>query len=237
MKLDKNKIPKHIAIIMDGNGRWSEKHGLPKILGHRKGVKTIEEVMRACKDIGVHILTLYAFSTENWKRPKNEVDALMKLLETYLKNNTMKLKKDGVRLTVIGDVEKLPFNVRDKLKNAIVLTADNDSFVLNLALNYGSRHEITEAARSIAREVKNEKMNLDDIDENMFSKFLYTRDLPDPDMLIRTSGEMRVSNFLLWQISYAEIYVTKTLWPDFTRKDFEKAIVAFQKRDRRFGGR
>jgi len=236
-KMDKGAVPGHIAIIMDGNGRWARARGLAKITGHTEGVKTVERVITACRKIGVKILTLYTFSTENWKRPREEVSALMGLLSTYLDRKKEELKKKGIRLSVIGDISQLPLNVRDKLTEALDYTADNDLLTLNLALNYGSRKEIIEAVRSVAREVKNGDLLPDDINEEVFSAFLYTKGLPDPDLLIRTSGEMRLSNFLLWQVSYTEIYVTETLWPDFSVKDFEDAIKNYRKRERRYGGR
>jgi len=237
MKIDAKRIPRHIAIIMDGNGRWAKAHKLPRIMGHREGVNAVERIMYAARDIGVKILTLYAFSTENWKRSKVEVDALMRLLHTYLIKKAEKLKKDGVKLNTIGDVSALPQYVRAKLDEVMDLTGANKSFVLNLALNYGGRAEILMATRSLCREVLNGTLNIDKVDEEMFSRHLYTSNLPDPDFMIRTSGEMRISNFLLWQMSYSEMYVTDKLWPDFKKTDFEKAIIDFQSRDRRYGGR
>lgn len=236
MNINRNKVPAHVAIIMDGNGRWARARGLPKIMGHREGIKTVERIMSACKDIGVKILTLYVFSTENWKRPRKEVDGLMSLLENYLSKFASKLKKEGVRLNAIGDISGLPLPVRKRLKGAINLTKDNASFVLNLAINYGSRREILEAAKSISRLGQSGSLDTEKLEEDDFSQYLYTKGMPDPDMLIRTSGEMRLSNFLLWQLSYAEIYVTKKLWPDFGKTDFIKAIGAYQKRKRKYGG-
>jgi undecaprenyl diphosphate synthase len=237
MNKNKTNIPRHVAIIMDGNGRWARSRNLPAVMGHREGIKTVKRVISSAKKNGVGILTLYAFSTENWKRPKPEVAALMKLLETYLDKETEKLRKDGIRLSVIGDINGLPESVQKRLAKAIYATRDNDAFILNLALNYGSRNEILEAVKMIARDVASGKLNAGALDEKIFSNYLYTKDLPDPDLLIRTSGEMRISNFLLWQLSYTEIYVTKTLWPDFTEEDFERAIISYQERERRFGGR
>jgi undecaprenyl diphosphate synthase len=229
-------IPRHVAIIMDGNGRWARRRGLPKIAGHRAGAGSVDEITRAAAEAGVGVLTLYAFSTENWKRPKEEVGALFKLLEHYLVKEIARLKKNNIRLSVIGDLKALPQSTREKLAEAIESTKDNTGMVLNIALNYGSRSEIAAAARAIARDVKNGVIRDADIDEGLFSRYLYTRGLPDPDLLIRTSGESRISNFLLWQASYAELYITNKLWPDFRKGDFKKAIREYQRRERRFGG-
>lgn len=236
MNIDRNKVPTHVAIIMDGNGRWARARGLPKIMGHREGIKTVERIISACKDIGVKILTLYVFSTENWKRPRKEIDGLMNLLENYLSKFASKLKKEGVRLDAIGDISGLPLGVQKRLKTAINLTKGNTSFVLNLAINYGSRREILEAAKSICRLSQSGSFDIEKLKEDDFSQYLYTKGMPDPDILIRTSGEMRLSNFLLWQLSYAEIYVTEKLWPDFRKTDFIKAIEAYQARKRKYGG-
>lgn len=227
--------PRHVAIIMDGNGRWAKRKGFPKIAGHRAGAKSVEEIIKAAREAGIEILTLYTFSTENWKRPKKEVDSLMKLLEAYLDKETEKIAKKGIRVRAIGRIEGLPEGVRDKIKKIENRTKDNKGLLLNLALNYGGRPEITDAAKKIAEEVKAGKLSPEDISEEVFEKYLYTKDIPDPDLLIRTSGEMRLSNFLLWQLSYSEIYVTDTLWPDFRKKDLEKAIIEYQKRERRYG--
>lgn len=229
-------IPAHVAIVMDGNGRWAKKKGLPKIAGHRAGAKTAQEIIEAAGSLGIKVLTLYTFSTENWKRPKHEVAALFKLLEDYLQRQSDKLVKNNIRFSVIGDIEALPTALGDRLRKTIEATKDNTGLVLNLALNYGSRLEIIRASRNIAADVKNGIVEADNIDEKLFSSYLYTKDLPDPDLLIRTSGEYRVSNFLLWQISYAEIYITKKLWPDFKKSDLEKAVREYQRRERRFGG-
>ena len=227
---------KHVAIIMDGNGRWAKKRGLPKIAGHRAGVKSVQEVIKGAKESGVKILTLYAFSTENWKRPKYEVEALFKLLENYIDKEALNIHKNGIRLSVIGRMGGLPQAVQEKLKKVIELTRENTALTLNLALNYGSRAEIVDAVRRIARDCSTGTIRPEDIDENAFSSYLYTKDMPDPDLLIRTSGEMRLSNFLLWQMSYAEIYVTKKMWPDFKKSDFKNAIKEYQERERRYGG-
>lgn len=234
--MDKKNIPAHVAIIMDGNGRWAKSRGLPRIMGHRAGAKSVQAVIEAAMELGVKILTLYTFSTENWKRPKEEVDALFKLLEEYIERESDRLNKNNIRLSVIGDIEKLPDSVRGKIKSAVNMTKNNTALTLNLALNYGSRIEILSAVKSIAVDFKEGKIRSDSIDEKLFSTYLYTKDLPDPDLLIRTSGEFRISNFLLWQLSYAEIFVTKKLWPDFKKKDFKDAITEYLKRERRFGG-
>jgi undecaprenyl diphosphate synthase len=229
-------IPKHIAIIMDGNGRWAARRGLPRIMGHRAGVKSAQEAMEAAGDLGVKVLTLYTFSTENWKRPKAEVGALFGLLQEYIDREGDKIKKNNIRFSVIGRMEELPPAVKDRLQKLISETRGNTGLIVNLALNYGGRPEIIDAVRAISADVKTGKLGPEDVDEKLFSKYLYTKDLPDPDLLIRTSGEYRISNFLLWQISYSEIYVTKKLWPDFRREDLRKAIDEYRDRDRRFGG-
>lgn len=221
---------------MDGNGRWAKAHHLPKIAGHRAGVQSVRQAIEAAKELGVKVLTLYTFSTENWKRPKNEIDALFGLLEEYLNKEEERLKNNNIKLSVIGDMSKLPEGVKRKLVHAIASTSDNTGLILNIALNYGSRSEIVMAVRSIARDLQAGQVAADAIDEGLFSGYLYTKDLPDPDLLIRTSGEFRVSNFLLWQIAYAELYVTKKFWPDFKKADFRKAIAEYQERERRFGG-
>ena len=229
-------IPGHVAIIMDGNGRWASLRGLPRIAGHRAGVKSVREVIEAAKESGVGILTLYTFSTENWKRPKNEVATLFKLLENYIDSQADALVKNNIRLFIIGRLEGLPDSVRDKLKNIVDRTKDNTALVLNLALNYGARTEIVDAARAIVKDCASGRVKPEEIDEKIFSSYLYTKDLPDPDLLIRTSGEMRLSNFLLWQLSYSELYISKKLWPDFKRRDFLKAVEEYKKRRRRYGG-
>ena len=229
-------IPRHVAVIMDGNGRWAKRRHLPKIAGHRAGAKSVREVVEAARELGVKVLTLYTFSTENWKRPKNEVTALFRLLEQYLDKEEDKLNKNNIRFSVIGDIEGLPEPVRSKIRNVMGSTSGNTGLMLNLALNYGSRLEILAAVRRLARDVVAEKIAPEKIDEALFSGYLYTGGLPDPDLVIRTSGECRVSNFLLWQIAYSELYITKKLWPDFKKSDFKKAIEEYQGRERRFGG-
>ena len=235
-QVDSKKLPRHIAIIMDGNGRWAKKRGLPRIFGHRQGVKSVERVVMACAEMGIEVLTLYAFSTENWARPKKEIKALMSLLGQFLDEKIAELKKNNIKLRTIGNIGELPEPVQKKLKRAIRETEKNSRLTLNLALNYGSRTEIIEAVKRISELVKAGELSPAQIDEKVFSEHLYTTGIPDPDLLIRTSGESRLSNFLLWQISYTEIYVTRTLWPDFRKSDLLKAIADFQHRRRRFGG-
>ncbi|MBI3252975.1 MAG: isoprenyl transferase [Candidatus Omnitrophica bacterium] len=233
-----NKIPRHIAIIMDGNGRWARERGLPRAAGHRAGVKTVREIVKASLDLGVPVLTLYAFSQENWKRPKEEVSLLMELLDYFLNKEIDRLKKEGVRVRTIGRIEALPERTLKKVKAAMEATRHNDKLILNVALNYGARTEILDAVNQIVEKARAggvPGMNGSGLTEEVFSNYLYTKGLPDPDLLIRTSGEMRLSNFLLWQLSYAEIYITKKYWPDFAREDYLKAIREYQRRDRRFG--
>jgi undecaprenyl diphosphate synthase len=220
---------------MDGNGRWAKQRGLPRIEGHRAGAESVREIVRACGEVGVEYLTLYAFSVENWNRPRAEVAALMKLLEFYLKREIPELDKSNVRLAAIGRLHELPANAQKQLQNSIVALSKNTGLTLVLALSYGGRAEIVDAVREVAREMKAGRLDVADIDEKVIGQHLYTRGIPDPDLLIRTSGEMRVSNFLLWQISYAEIYVTETLWPDFRQAEFSKALEDYGRRHRRFG--
>lgn len=231
-----SNIPVHVAIIMDGNSRWARKKGLLKIAGHRAGAKSVKEAIEGARESGVKILTLYAFSTENWKRPKYEVAALFRLLENYIDKEAQDLIRNDIKLSVIGRTQGLPGTVQKKLNDVIEKTKDNKSLVLNLALNYGGRAEIVDAVKRIVSECVSQKLKAEDIDESKFSDYLYTREMPDPDLLIRTSGEMRISNFLLWQISYAEICVMKKLWPDFKKSDFKKAVKDYQNREKRYGG-
>lgn len=230
------RLPRHIAIIMDGNGRWAKKRGLPRVAGHRAGVEALRGVVRACGELGIDVLSLYAFSTENWKRPREEVDALMNLLVEYLRREVEELCRSNVRVRVMGQLGELPPAARREVLSAMDRTKDNTGLVVNLALNYGGRREIVEAARALA--VKAREGNLDpaDIDERVFAAHLYTAGLPDPDLLIRPGGEVRVSNFLLWQVAYTELWVTPVFWPDFSRAHLEEAIAAYQGRRRRFGG-
>lgn len=232
---DKN-IPEHVAVIMDGNGRWASQRGLPRIAGHRAGAKSVQEAIKGAKESGVKILTLYTFSTENWKRPKHEVQALFKLLENYIDTQADDLTKNNIRLSVIGKLEGLPDSVRKKLNIIMEKTKDNTALILNLALNYGARTEIVDAVRAIVGDCVSKKISSEEIDEKSFSGYLYTKNLPDPDLLIRTSGEMRLSNFLLWQLSYSELYISKKLWPDFKKRDFLEAVKEYQSRQRRYGG-
>jgi undecaprenyl diphosphate synthase len=232
----KTEIPVHIAIIMDGNGRWAKKRNLPRIFGHREGAKSVREITTACAELGVKYLTLYAFSTENWKRPENEIKFLFNLLDDYLVKERKTLIKNNIKFRVIGDIKKLPSNIIKKIVYNERITKNNTGLNLILALNYGTRSEIINAVNKIANDVKSGKIKKNKITEELFNNYLYTKGIPDPDLLIRTSGEMRVSNFLLWQIAYSEIYVTKTLWPDFRKKELLKAINEFNKRERRFGG-
>lgn len=230
-----DSIPRHIAIIMDGNGRWAQNRGLNRFEGHSEGGKIVEKIALHCVDIGIECLTLYSFSMQNWKRPSEEVDFLMYLYSKYLEEIKPILMDNSVRLVHLGQKEKLPDSVVDALDDTIKTTSDNKGMVLGLALNYGSRTEIMDAVKKIAAEYKDGKLSLDQIDQDCFSNHLYTAGLPDPDLLIRTSGELRISNFLLWQISYAEFYVTETLWPDFSNEDMDAAISAYARRLRRFG--
>jgi undecaprenyl diphosphate synthase len=235
-RLDTAHVPAHVAIIMDGNGRWAAGRGLPRVAGHRAGAKAIEEVIASAIECGVRYLTLYSFSTENWTRPLDEVSALMKLFVEVLRTKMSDLMEQKVRVRVIGRLEGMPRKTAEAFRDAMRRTADNDVLDLVIALNYGGRAEIAEAARRIAGEVASGELDLERIDEDAIASHLYTAGLPDPDLLVRTSGEFRISNFLLWQIAYSEILVTETLWPDFGRDDLLEAIVEFQGRERRFGG-
>jgi len=229
------EIPTHIAIIMDGNGRWAKKRGLPRVAGHKRGVDTVKEIVEACAEIGVKYLTLYTFSTENWKRPKDEVSMLMRLLLNSLRERVNELNENDVRLTTIGDTESLPLEVQKQLFEDIERTKNNKKMVLNLALSYSGRWELLEAIKKISDLSAKGKLCAEDIDEKLVSSFLTTKEIPDPDLVIRTSGEFRVSNFLLWQIAYSEFIITETLWPDFSKYDLYDAIKIFQTRERRFG--
>jgi undecaprenyl diphosphate synthase len=234
-KILPSDIPKHIAIIMDGNGRWARERTLPRIAGHREGVNSVREVTRICGEIGVEFLTLYTFSKENWKRPKKEVSALMTLLLRTINKEVKGLHKNNVKFNIIGDLEMLPPSTRKGLEEGISLTSQNTGLNLSLALNYGSRQEMLEATQTLAMQVKDGLISVGDINEELFSKYLYTNGIPDPDLMIRTSGESRLSNFLLWQSAYTEIYMTSTYWPDFREKELLEAILDYQKRERRFG--
>lgn len=234
--IDLEKLPKHVAVIMDGNGRWAKKRGITRLRGHEKGADAVRKIVRTSREIGIPWLTLYAFSEENWKRPKKEIQALMKLLNRFLKMELKEMQENGIRLQTIGRTQKLPDGTKKVLLDIMEKTASNTEMVLTLALSYGGRQEILDAIRNIAERVEEGRISAGDISEQMVSNYLYTTGMPEPDLLIRTSGEYRVSNFLLWQIAYTEIYITPTLWPDMGRDEFLAAILDFQKRERRFGG-
>ncbi|MGB7293241.1 MAG: isoprenyl transferase [Thermodesulfobacteriota bacterium] len=231
-RIDKTNIPAHIAIIMDGNGRWAKRKGIDRISGHREGMKSVRSVVKAANELGIRLVTLYAFSEQNWKRPKVEVDALMELLKQYLLRERKRLVKNGIRLNAIGRLWELPKDVFLVLMETIEMTKECNSLILTLALSYGGREEIVDAVKEI---ISSGNIRPDDLNEQSFSNYLYTVDLPEPDLLVRTSGEFRLSNFLLWQLAYTEIYVTKTLWPDFRKKHLIKALINYQSRERRFG--
>ena len=234
-KIDQGRLPQHIAIIMDGNGRWAEKHAFGRITGHKRGAKSVKIVVKACREIGIKYLTLYAFSVENWLRPREEVDALMDLLDKFLRSQLDEMLRNGIRLVAIGDIGSLSGPVRNMLTEAIEKTAHNDGMILNLALSYGGRDEIIAAVKGMLRDCQDRKISPEELTKELFSKYLYTAHIPDPDLLIRTSGEYRLSNFLLWQSAYAEFYFSDVLWPDFRRKHLIEAIAEFQRRERRFG--
>ncbi|MGD8326883.1 MAG: isoprenyl transferase [Sphingomonadales bacterium] len=230
-------MPVHVAIIMDGNGRWAKKRMLPRVVGHRKGADAVRATVKACANLGIEYLTLYAFSSENWKRPADEVDDLMGLLRIYLRQELKDLHKNNVRIRFIGERAALASDIKDMISNAEKETSENTGLNLIIALNYGARAEIMSAAKAFARDVVESKVSIDDLDENSFSERLETKDIPDPDVIIRTSGEQRLSNFLLWQAAYAELLFTDVLWPDFNQAALEVAIEEYQQRDRRFGAR
>ena len=234
--LNKQTLPKHIAIIMDGNGRWAIKQGLPRFLGHHAGVKSLKEAINTCCDLEIKVLTAFCFSTENWKRPQQEIDSIMNLLVEYLTNELIELCGKGVKINPIGVLTELPQPARNALDKAIQRSGDNNRLILNLALNYGGRIEITQAIRSIVSAVEKGKLQADQIDLSTIEEYLYTAGQPEPDLLIRTSGDLRISNFMLWQIAYSEIWLTDVLWPDFRRIHLLRALVDYQERDRRFGG-
>lgn len=229
-------LPRHIAIIMDGNGRWARQRGLPRIAGHREGINSVREIVRSAGELGIEILTLYVFSAENWRRPRREVGALMRLLQETTKREIRDLLKNNIRLAVIGRLAEVAPSARQILLDAVDQTRSNTGLLLNLAINYGSRSELVDAVQALAREARDGRVAPEAIDEDSIGRHLYTQGLPDPDLLIRTSGEMRVSNFLLWQIAYTEIYVTDVLWPDFRREHLYRAVLDYQSRERRFGG-
>lgn len=237
--IDQNRIPNHVAIIMDGNGRWAEQRNLPRAMGHNAGMKAMKEIVKRASSLGIRHLTVYAFSTENWKRSTEEVNGIFKLIVTYVDNELRELHANNVKVRILGDYSRLPSDAVTRLEKSLAVTEANTGMQFNIALNYGSRHEIVEAVRRISESVRNGAFTSDEIDEQTISRNLSTglAGIPDPDLLIRTSGETRVSNFLLWQIAYSEIVYTQVLWPDFTPDIFEDAIIEYQKRDRRFGGR
>jgi len=234
-QIDLTRLPEHIAIIMDGNGRWAKNQGKFRVFGHENGVLSVKDIVEGCADIGIKYLTIYTFSTENWNRPVEEVNALMEIFISTINEETPRLTKNNIRLNAIGDIASLPQKCIDDLKSAMEKTANNTRCTLTLALSYSAKWEITEAAKRLAQKVLDQEINISDIKEQDFSALLTTRDMPDPELMIRTSGEHRISNFLLWQMAYTELYFTETLWPDFRREDLFKAIVDYQKRERRFG--
>ncbi|OGV38423.1 MAG: di-trans,poly-cis-decaprenylcistransferase [Lentisphaerae bacterium GWF2_45_14] len=237
MAAEKKRELQHVAIIMDGNGRWAKKHGLEHIEGHKKGAEAVKQSVEVAKELGIKYLTLYAFSTENWKRPENEVKGLMSLLRDFLEKHMDEMNEKGISIRAVGRIDKLPFLTRRKLLSAIKKTRNNKEGTLVLALNYGGRAEIVDAAKKIADDVSNGKIKSSDLDEELFKNYLYAPDIPDPELMIRTSGEFRLSNFLLWELSYSEIYISDVLWPDFDKNEFKKAVESYYGRDRRFGGR
>jgi undecaprenyl diphosphate synthase len=234
-QINTENIPRHLAIIMDGNGRWAKQKGFLRTLGHKSGSKSVKKIIKECSDLGVEYLTLYAFSTENWNRPKLEVDTLMKVLINSLKKELPTLIENNMRMNAIGNLEKLPKNAQKELQDVIEKTKNNSKMTLTLALSYGSREEIVNVVKLISDKVKNNIISIDSIDDSIINEHLYTHNLPDVDLLIRTSGEHRISNFLLWQIAYSELYFTEVLWPDFKEEDLYEAIISYQKRERRFG--
>jgi undecaprenyl diphosphate synthase len=234
---DKDKIPQHLAIIMDGNGRWAERRGLPRSAGHREGAKTVRKIITSCLNFNIPILTIFAFSTENWKRPKNEITFLMKLFERVLSKEKANLTKNNIKINFIGKLDNLPNSLTEKMKELHECTKSNDKLILNIAINYSGRSEIVDALKSILLKINKKKLTIEEINENIIKDNLYTRNLPDPDLLIRTAGEMRVSNFMLWQIAYTELWVTPVFWPDFNENNLVEAIRNFQKRVRKYGGK
>jgi undecaprenyl diphosphate synthase len=233
--LDRQHLPNHVAVIMDGNGRWANQKGFPRVIGHRQGVEALKGLLRCCKDLGIKALTAYAFSTENWSRPTEEVDFLMVLFERILRHESQELQEHDIRLTFAGDLEALPLSLQAEIHHSMQVTANNKAVHFTVAINYGSRHEIIKVCRKLAAKIQSGEIQLEQINEALFQQNLYTFGQSDPDLLIRTSGEMRLSNFLLWQMAYTELYFTEILWPDFHRTEFHKALLSYQNRDRRFG--
>ncbi len=234
-QIDPSKLPRHIAIIMDGNGRWAKQRGKPRIEGHRAGIKSVRAVVEASAELGISALTLYAFSSENWRRPALEIRALMKLLVEYLKRELQELNENNIRLNMIGRIEALPPDVQEQLRFTVENTRGNTGLRFTLALNYGGQHEILDAVKKVLYDIHEQKLLMDALTPEIFSSYLYTAHLPELDLMIRTSGEMRISNFLLWQVAYAELYITQILWPDFRKNHFYEAIIEYQHRSRRFG--
>ncbi len=233
--LKRELLPKHVAVIMDGNGRWAKRQGLPRIMGHKRGVDALKDLLRCCKDWGIQALTAYAFSTENWKRPQEEVDFLMTLFQRVLRQELREMVEENVQIQFVGNLEALPRSLQAEISRSMAETSHNRAIRFTVATNYGGRQEILQACRAIAQKVQQGIIQPDEIDEQLFERHLYTAGITDPDLLIRTSGEMRLSNFLLWQMAYGEIYITDALWPDFDRTEFYRALCAYQQRERRFG--
>jgi len=233
--LKQELLPKHVAVIMDGNGRWAKRQGLPRIMGHKRGVDALKDLLRCCKDWGIQALTAYAFSTENWKRPQEEVDFLMTLFQVVLRQELREMVEENVQIQFVGNLQALPRSLQEEIRRSMEATKNNRSIRFTVATNYGGRQEILQACRAIAQKVQQGILNPDEIDEALFESHLYTAGIDDPDLLIRTSGEMRLSNFLLWQMAYGEIYITDAFWPDFDRTEFHRALFAYQQRERRFG--
>ncbi|MEK6680356.1 MAG: isoprenyl transferase [Nitrospirota bacterium] len=233
--IDKDRLPRHVAFIMDGNGRWARDRYLPRIAGHKQGIESVRDIIKLSIELGIKVLTFYAFSVENWRRPEDEVNALMSLLESYLQNELRGMMENGIRFYTIGRGNELPESVRKWIEKVTNETRDNKKLTLNMALSYGGRAEITDAAKAMAQDLKNNKVSIEEITEEFFARYLNTNGLPDPDLMIRTSGEARISNFLLWQMAYTELHFTKTLWPDFRRHEMLLALIDYQRRERRFG--
>jgi undecaprenyl diphosphate synthase len=233
--IDHHNLPQHVAIIMDGNGRWARARMLPRVAGHRVGLESALNIVEAASDLGIKVLTLYAFSVENWRRPPEEVGTLMKLLVEYLKRELGRMQQNNIRFQAIGRIAGLPTWVQQQIEWTVEQTHQNDGLLLNVALNYSGQSEIVDAVKRVIRDVEDKRLDSDKLDEKTFARYLYTTGLPDPDLLIRTSGELRISNFLLWQLAYAELWITQTLWPDFRRREFLQAILEYQQRERRFG--
>lgn len=229
------RLPRHVAVIMDGNGRWAKRRGMPRIMGHRRGVDVLKDLLRCCRDWGIEALTAYAFSTENWGRPTEEVEFLMLLFERVLRRELKEMMEEDVRIRFVGNLAVLPNSLQSEISKAVEATSNNQGIQFTIATNYGGRQEIVNACKQIAQQIQTGQIAPDDIDESVFERYLYTNGICDPDLLIRTSGEMRISNFLLWQMAYAEIYVTETFWPDFDRAEFHQALTDYQQRERRFG--